>query len=292
MRKLTLSLALAVLALSLAPAAIWADERNAMDPTAAMAEQHKHDKPSATAAATAAPAQEVTGEEVVYATVGGKPVRGYLARPDSSKKPSKGPLPGLIVIHEWWGLNDNIRSMAKRLAGEGYTALAVDLYGGQHAETPDKAKELMGAVNQNSAAALDNLKQAYDFLATKEKAPKIGVIGWCFGGGWSLQTAILLPDTIKATVIYYGRPETDKAKLATLKMPILGLYGAKDQAFPVATVRELEKNLKDLGKDAEFHIYDDADHAFANPSGGNYNAKAADDAWKRTTAFLKKNLKS
>jgi carboxymethylenebutenolidase len=243
MRKLTLSLT--ILALSLAPAAIWADEKSATDSTAAMAEQHKHDKPTATAAATAGPAQAVTGEEVVYATVGGKPVRGYLARP----KASKGPLPGLIVIHEWWGLNDNIRGMAKRLAGEGYTALAVDLYGGQHAETPDKAKELMGATMKDTATALDNLKQAYDFLETK-----IGVIGWCFGGGWSLQTAILLPDKIDATVIYYGRPETDKAKLATLKMPILGLYGAKDQAFPVATVRELEKNLKDLGKDAEFHI--------------------------------------
>jgi len=285
MRKLTLSLA--VLALSLAPAAIWADERSAMDPTAAMAEQHKHDKPTATTAAAAAPAQEVTGEEVVYATVAGKPVRGYLARP----KASKGPLPGLIVIHEWWGLNDNIRGMAKRLAGEGYTALAVDLYGGQHAETPDKAKELMGAAMQDTAAALDNLKQAYGFLETKEKAPKIGVIGWCFGGGWSLQTALLLPDKIKATVIYYGHPETDKAKLATLKMPILGLYGAKDQAIPVASARGLEKDLKELGKDAEFHIYDDADHAFANPSGGNYNAKDADDAWRRTTAFLKKNLK-
>jgi carboxymethylenebutenolidase len=265
-----------------------ADEKS---DAAKMAEQHKHDKPTATAAATKPPAQEVTGEDVVYATVGGKPVHGYLAKPASAKASAKGPLPGLIVIHEWWGLNDNIRGMAKRLAGEGYTALAVDLYGGQTADTPDKAKELMGAVLQDTAPGMENVKQAYAFLKTQEKAPKIGVIGWCFGGGWSLQTALLLPDKIAATVIYYGHLETDKAKLAPLKMPILGFFGGKDQSIPVASIREFEKALKDLGKSVEIHIYDDADHAFANASGGNYNAKDAEDAWKRTTVFFKKHLK-
>ena len=132
-----------------------------------MAEQHQHDKPTATPAATAAPAQEVTGEEVVYGQVGGKPVRGYLARP----KGVKALLPGLIVIHEWWGLNDNVRKMAERLAGEGYTALAVDLYGGQSADTPEKAQALMGAVLKNTPPAEENLKQAYAFLETRQKAP-------------------------------------------------------------------------------------------------------------------------
>jgi carboxymethylenebutenolidase len=278
--------------LCLAPAAAQADERSDMDKeTAAMAEQHKHDKPAATAAATTPPAQAVNGEDVVYATVGGKPVHGYLAKPASAKTSAKGPLPGLIVIHEWWGLNDNIRGMAKRLAGEGYTALAIDLYGGQTADTPDKAKELMGAVLKDTAPGVENVKQAYDFLKTQEKAAKVGVIGWCFGGGWSLQTALLLPDKIAATVIYYGHLETDKAKLAPLKMPILGFFGGKDQSIPVASIREFEKTLKDLGKSVEIHIYDDADHAFANASGGNYNAKDAEDAWKRTTVFFKKHLK-
>jgi len=285
MKKASLALSvLCVLAvlfvLSLSPAR--ADE------TSAMAEQHKHDKPTATPAATTAPAQAVTGEDVVYATVGCQPVHGYLAHP--AKAPAK-PLPGLIVIHEWWGLNDNIRGMAKRLAGEGYTALAIDLYGGQTADTPDKAKELMGAVLKDTAPGQENVKQAYDFLKTKEKAPQVGVIGWCFGGGWSLQTALLLPDKIAATVIYYGHLETDKAKLAPLKMPILGFFGGKDQSIPVASIQEFEKTLKGLGKSVEIHVYDDADHAFANASGGNYNPKDAEDAWKRTTAFLKKNLK-
>lgn len=282
--------AFTLLALCLLPATARTARAGAgsdMDPAMdRMAEQHQHDKPTATAAATTPPAQEVGGEEVVYAQVGGKPVRGYLARP----KGAKGALPGLIVIHEWWGLNDNVRNMARRLAGEGYTALAVDLYGGQTADTPDKAQALMGTVLKDTTPAEENLKQAYSFLETRQKAPRIGVIGWCFGGGWSLQTALLLPDKIDATVIYYGHLVTGKAELAPLKMPILGFFGGKDRSIPVTTVREFEKTLKDLGKSVEVHVYEDASHAFANPSGGSYNPKAAEDSWKRTTAFLKKNL--
>ena len=252
-----------------------------------MAAEHQHDQPNATEAATTPPAQEVTAEEVTYATVGGKPVRGYLARPQAAQ----GALPGLIVIHEWWGLNDNIRNMTKRLAGEGYAALAVDLYGGQVADTPDRAQQLMGGVLKDLGTGEENVKQAYQYLETQQKAPKIGVIGWCFGGGWSLATAMALPDKIDAVVMYYGRIETDKAKLAPVQAPILGLFGGKDQSIPVASVRDFEKALKDLGKDARIHVYDDANHAFANPSGGNYNATAAQDAWQKTTAFLAQHLR-
>jgi carboxymethylenebutenolidase len=280
------ALIVSLLTLTLIPAMSHADdEKTAMEK---MAQEHQHDKPVATAAATTAPAQEVTGQDVVYATVAGKPVKGFLAKP----KNAKGPLPGIVVIHEWWGLNDNIRQMAKRLAGEGYAALAVDLYGGQVADTPDKAMELMKGVLANTAPGSENVRQAYSYLETQEKAPKIGVIGWCFGGGWSLQTALLLPDKIDATVIYYGHLETDKAKLGLLKMPVLGFFGGKDQSIPPASVHEFEKALKDLGKSVEVHIYDDASHAFANPSGGAYNEAAAKDSWQRTVAFLAKNLKT
>lgn len=288
MPKLSVLFTLLTLCLLPATARTARADANAMDATMErMAEQHRHDKPTATPAATAAPAQEVAGEEVVYGQVGGKPVRGYLARP----KGLKALLPGLIVIHEWWGLNDNIRKMAERLAGEGYTALAVDLYGGQSADTPEKAQALMGAVLKNTSPAEENLKQAYAFLETRQKAPKIGVIGWCFGGGWSLQTALLFPEKVDAAVIYYGHLVDDKAKLAPLKMPILGFFGGKDQSIPVATVQSFEKALKDLGKSVEIHVYEDASHAFANPSGGSYNPKAAEDSWKRTTAFFKTHLR-
>lgn len=278
------SLTSILLALLLPACGHAGDEKSDLD---RMAQEHKHDKPAASQAATTPPAQEVTGEEVVYAEVGGKPVRGFLAKP----KAGQGPLPAVIVIQEWWGLNDNIRQMAKRLAGEGYTALAVDLYGGQVATDPGQAQKLMQAVLQNRAAGEDNLRQAYSYLETKQKAPKIGVIGWCFGGGWSLATALMLPDQIDAAVVYYGHLETDKEKLAKLRAPVLGFFGGKDKSLPVATVRQFETAMKELGKPVEVHVYDGADHAFANPSGGNYDETAAKDSWQRTTAFFAKHLK-
>jgi carboxymethylenebutenolidase len=251
-----------------------------------MSREHQHDKPVASQAAMAEPAQPVTAEELVYAEVGGKPVRGYLARP----KNAKGPRPALIVIHEWWGLNDNIRAMTRRLAGEGYTALAVDLYGGAAADTPEKARELSAEAGKNRGPVEENLRQAYGYLEAQQKAPKVGVIGWCFGGGWSLNTAMLLPDKIDAAVLYYGRTETDPEKLRPLRMPVLGLFGAEDKGIPLEGVRQFERVMKELGKNVTVHVYEGADHAFANPSGTHYNAKAADDSWKKTTAFLKKHL--
>lgn len=271
------------LALLLLPAMAHADERNTME---RMAQEHQHDKPVATQAALEEPKQPVDGEEVTYGEVGGKPARGYLAKPKSAK----GALPGILVIHEWWGLNDNIRAMTRRLAGEGYQALAVDLYGGQKADTPDAAMKLLNGVMQNRPAAEENLRKAAAYLQGRG-VTKLGVIGWCFGGGWSLATALLLPEKIAATVIYYGHLETDKTKLATIKSPILGFFGEKDQSIPVASVREFEKALKELGKPVEVHVYPGANHAFANASGGNYNPEAAKDAWQRTTAFFAQHLK-
>ena len=267
----------------LLPAIAHADERSAMD---RMAQEHAHDKPAPSEAALQEPAQPVDAQEVIYGEVGGKPVHGYLAKP----KTARGPLPGLIVIQEWWGLNDNIRAMTRRLAGEGYQTLAVDLYGGEKADTPDAAMKLMNAVMQNRPAAEENLKHAAAYLE-RQGVTKLGVIGWCFGGGWSLATALLMPDKIKATVIYYGHLETDPAKLAALKSPITGFFGAEDKSIPVATVKEFESAMRKLGKPVEIKIYDGAGHAFANPSGGNYRPAAAKDAWERTAAFLAKYLK-
>jgi carboxymethylenebutenolidase len=270
------------LLLLLLPAMARADERATMD---RMAQEHAHDKPVATEAAKEEPAQPVNAEQVAYGEVGGKPVHGYLARPQAAR----GPLPGVIVIHEWWGLNDNIRAMTRRLAGEGYQALAVDLYGGEKADSPDAAMKLVNGVMQNRAAAEENLRQAVAYLKGKE-VPKLGVIGWCFGGGWSLATALLAPDKIDATVIYYGHLETDPAKLATLKSPILGNFGAEDKSIPPASVKEFQSALEKLGKPVDVKIYDGAGHAFANASGGNYRPEAAKDAWQRTTAFFARHL--
>ena len=253
---------------------------------AAMAAMHHDDSPSASPVTYPAPAQPVSGTDVVYATVAGKPVKGYLVRPSAAK----GPLPAIIVIHEWWGLNENIRKTADRLAGEGYEALAVDLYGGQSAQTPDEATAYMKQVMADKDSAKDNLRQAYAYLHDHEHAIRMGVIGWCFGGGWSLQTALLLPDKLDAVVMYYGQPVTDVAELKTLKMPLLGLFGEKDMGITVADVTAFQEALKQAGVDAEIHEYPDAGHAFANPSGKNYQEVAAKDAWGRTLKFFKAHL--
>jgi carboxymethylenebutenolidase len=248
---------------------------------------HLHDIPVASGAIAMAPARPVESEEVTYGTLNGTPITGYLARPSNVTEP----LPALIVIHEFWGLNDNIKMMTERLAGEGYTALAVDLFG-QAADTREQARAQTNAALENPQQLQENLRQAYQYLETTQQATKIGSIGWCFGGSWSLQTALLFPDQLDATVIYYGgQLVTDPAVLRSLQVPILGLFGALDTNPPVDTVRAFESALNSLGKSVEVHIYEDANHAFANPSGTRYNAEAAEDAWAKTIAFLNEHLK-
>jgi carboxymethylenebutenolidase len=256
------------------------------DYTERMATEHAGDRPEASEAAAGEPRMPVEEMEVEYATLGMDPVRGFLARPAEGAAGA----PGIIVIHEWWGLNDNIRSMARQLAGEGYVALAVDLYGGQVASDPERARELMSATMEREVELEDNLGQAYRYLTEQAGAERVGVIGWCFGGGWSLRTALMLPDAIDAAVIYYGRLVTDRERLERLEMPILGIFGAEDGGIPVETVREFEAALDALGKDARIHVYEGAEHAFANPSGTRYDAEAAGDAWTKTLAFFEEHL--
>ncbi|MEM7049588.1 MAG: dienelactone hydrolase family protein [Acidobacteriota bacterium] len=253
-----------------------------------MAHEHANDEPVAADAQRAAgKVLDVESERVVYGQQGDLELSGYLARPAGSQP---GEYPGLLVIHEWWGLNENIETMARMLAQEGYVALAVDLYGGEVAEDRDSARSLMQAAMTDSAAGEENLRLAHDFLESQWSVPTTGAIGWCFGGGWSLQAALLHPGELDAAIIYYGRLVTDEAILADLTTPILGLFGALDGGIPVAQVEAFEAALGKLGKAAEIHVYEDADHAFANPSGTRYQPEAARDAWYKALTFLKKNL--
>jgi len=279
-----------VLALGLA-AAVWscggpprdADASDGGAYTDRLEAEHAGDAPEASPAATAQPRRPVTGSEVTYGEAGGTGLKGYLATPEGAPDS----IPGLIVIHEWWGLNDNIRSMARQLAGEGYAALAVDLYGGEVAETPDRAGQLARSVDEDRARA--NLRAAYRFLEDRGAA-RIGSIGWCFGGGWSLQTALLFPDSLDATVIYYGHLVTDPDRLAGLEVPIQGHFGAEDGSIPVDDVRLFGSVLDSLGVAGRMYVYEGAGHAFANPSGTRYVKAAADTAWGRTLAFLREHL--
>lgn len=252
-----------------------------------MHQLHQGDMPVASPIVAQAPAVPVTTESVTYATIDGQAITGYLARPAEASEN----LPGILVIHEWWGLNDNIKMMTERLAGEGYTALAVDLYEGEVAADPEQARALSTAANQNPERMQENMRQAFQYLETQQQAPKIASLGWCFGGAVSLRTALALPDQLDAAVIYYGRLVTEPAELSELEMPILGIFGGLDDSPSVESVREFEAALNSLDKSAEIHVYENADHAFANPSGTRYNAEAAEDAWEKTTAFLDRYLR-
>lgn len=260
--------------------------QTAGSPAEQMMQLHRQDRPVASAAVAQNPAQPVQGQRVQYGTIDGTPIEGYLARPNNAPAD----LPGLIVIHEWWGLNDNIEAMTRRLAGEGYTALAVDLFG-RVADTPEQARTQVEEATAEPQRLQENLRQAFRYLETTQSAPRIGSIGWCFGGSWSLNTALLFPDQLDAAVIYYGgQLVTDPEQLRPLQMPILGIFGALDQRPSVETVQVFEAALKSVDKSVKIYIYEGADHAFANPSGTRYNAQAAEDAWEKTTAFLKRYL--
>ena len=253
---------------------------------AKMAEAHKGDSPVANAATAERPALEVASEVVSYATVKGRPVQGFLAYPIEAH----GALPAVLMFHEWWGLNDNIRAMAQRHAGQGYVVLAVDLYGGVVAQTPEQAMQLMDAALKDQEALGQNLRGAMGYLESETPASAIATLGWCFGGAMSFEAARMFPDKVAATVIYYGQVSSDPAVLAPLKMPILGIFAGKDDHITPQSARDFEKALHQLGKEAEVTVYEGVGHAFANPSGTNYRKAEADDAWQKTLAFLDRHL--
>jgi carboxymethylenebutenolidase len=251
-----------------------------------MAEAHKDDRPTPTLATAERPALEIATQPVVYGTVKGRPVTGHLAYPVEAH----GALPAIVVFHEWWGLNDNVKAMADRLAGQGYVVLAVDMFGGEVATTPEAAKALIDKAFADGESMAANMRAAVDYMETQTPASGVAALGWCFGGALAFRTAKMFPDKLAAAVIYYGHVDADRAGLEPLKMPILGIFGGADQGIPVAGVREFERALHELGKEAEVHVYAGAGHAFANPSGQSYRQADAEDAWQKTLAFLDRHL--
>jgi len=217
---------------------------------------------------------------------GDETVQGVLYTPQG-----KGPFPAIIVIHEWWGLNDWVKEQATKFADEGYVALAIDLYRGKVATTPDEAHEIMRGVPEDRAKR--DLHAAFEYLASQStvKKDRIGAIGWCMGGGYSLDVALQEP-TLAAAVINYGHLATDSDALKKINAPILGLFGAQDRGIPATDVRKFEETLRQMGKKIDIKIYDDAGHAFENPNNkAGYRESDAADARKRTLDFLAGTLK-
>lgn len=223
-------------------------------------------------------------EEVAISLEMDTKVKASLALPVAEKAPA------VILIHEWWGLNDQIKAVAAELANLGYVALAVDLYGTKVASTPDEAKALMGDLDPEIAK--ETMVGWVDYLKNHERVNgKIATLGWCFGGGWSLNTSIATP--VDATIIYYGNVTKTANDLKALKGPVLGQFGKLDKSINQEMVSGFEQEMDKAGKKASLTVYwYEADHAFANPTGARYDEANAKLAWERTTEFLKKNLGS
>lgn len=222
-------------------------------------------------------------EEVSLTLADGSIVKAHLALP----RAEVGKAPTVLLIHEWWGLNDQIKAVAAELAEQGFVALAVDLYGASPATTRDEAMALMKAVNPQQANA--TLAGWVQWLRQHPASNgRVGTLGWCFGGGWSLNAS--LATKVDATVIYYGNVVKSAEELASLQSPVLGHFGTLDKSIDAEMVGGFEKSMAAAGKsDLTVHWYV-ADHAFANPTGARYDEEDAALAWARTLTFLTKYL--
>lgn len=211
--------------------------------------------------------------------------KAYLAVP----KDKKGPMPAVIVIHEWWGMNDHVKHWADRVSALGYAALAIDLYGGKVATTREEAMAAMRGVDVEAAKSV--VRAAHEFVVGDERiqATKTASMGWCFGGRWSQMTAIEVPD-LDACVIYYGQPVMEAEELKKIKAPVLGIYGSLDTGIPPQMVEDFGKALDEAKVARTFHSYE-APHAFANPSNPRYDSKSAGDAFEKVRVFLAERLR-
>lgn len=233
------------------------------------------------------PGVAVVAERLPYAEVGEQLVYGHFVFPADMIDP----LPAVILFHGSWGLDDQVRARADRLAAEGYIVLAVDLFDGATAMSPEEARQQMLRVVENSAAARDNIRQAYEFVHDTAAAPRVGSVGWDFGGGWALTSAMLFPDALDAAVVVYGQVTDQADDLEPVGAPILGLFAELDRTVNVASVRRFETTLESLGKNYEIHIYPGTEHFFADTTSAAYSQETAADAWQKMLDFLELHLK-
>jgi len=260
------------------------EQETAVAPAAATAQSQAVD--AAATPSRESQARAVISEDMPYAEVGDELVYGYFVAPSDMFEP----LPAVIMIHEWWGLTDEMRARADALAAEGYIVLAIDLFGGQTASDPASARKLMLSVAQDPDSANQNIRGAFEFVSETAGAPRVGAIGWRFGGTWALNTALLFPDELDASVVYYGPVTSDEDELRPVKAPILGLFAGDDISIKLASVEAFKTALESLRKDYDIQVYAGVGQRFASESAKNYDAVAANDAWNRTLDFFSLHL--
>lgn len=231
-------------------------------------------------------ARAIISEDMPYAEVGDELVYGYFVAPSDMFEP----LPAVIMMHEWWGLTDEMRARADRLAAQGYIVLVVDLFGGQTASDPTSARKLMLSVVEDPESANENIRSAFEFVSETAGAPRVGAIGWRFGGTWALNAALLFPDDLDAAVVYYAQVMSDEDKLRPVNTPILGLFAADDVSIEVDQVEAFKSALEALRKDYDIQVYAGVRQSFASESSNTYDATAANDAWNRTLDFFGRHL--
>jgi carboxymethylenebutenolidase len=220
------------------------------------------------------------GERMSFKRPDGGGCNGYLARAAGAGRP-----PGIVVIQEWWGLNDQIKGVADRLAGAGYHALVPDLYRGKVTLEAAEAHHMMEGLNFGDAATQD-IRGAVQYLKTQ--CPKVGVTGFCMGGVLTILAAVHVKEADAASA-WYGYPPPEAGDVRTIRIPVQAHFAVDDVPFPIAGVDGLEARLKEGKVGYDFHRYK-AGHAFANESGPNYNPEAAALAWQRTMTFFATHL--
>lgn len=230
--------------------------------------------------------RDVVSETWPYAEVDDRLVYGYFAFPADMVAP----IPAIILIHDRWGLDESTQDLSRRLAAEGYIVVAIDLFGGETAASPGSARTLEIKVFENPQQAADNIRQAYQFLKDTFGAPKVASIGFGFGGGWSLNAAMLLPEELSATITYYGQVINDQEKLSAVQAPLLGLFAADDRVITAKSVLAFEVALEVLAKEFEIEIFSGVGRGFADPQSEKYSTETAALAWSQTLNFLDRHM--
>ncbi|MDJ0938518.1 MAG: dienelactone hydrolase family protein [Woeseiaceae bacterium] len=262
------------------------------------ADEEQAGNPAATDAATStrpvaedslgpAPTRPVDSERLPYAEIDDQLVYGHFAFPSDMIEP----LPAVIVVHDLWGLTDEVRALSDRLAAEGYMVLAVDLFNGAtfDADTRSRANRKAVELLENPDLAAANISQALEFVGIAG-APGKASLGWGLGGAWSLNATMMFPDELDAAIIYYGQVISDEEELAKISTPVLGLFGARDREVTVDSVTEFEAAMRRLRKDYVVQVYPGVGARFADSTWATFDAEAARDAWQRTVDFLAAKL--